>query len=160
MGPLTNITYYIPHIIQILHKICLSCHYQNWVTDYTIPTQSSTSFGLWAKLTDSPKSKSLTTMWLIPKFYYDVANSKVRYDAALFTKLVATRQYFTKSQNHFYKAQIPIWHLFQQDPKSNLALLYKAQNIILATIFTLFHKAQILIWQLPQQLFYKAQIII
>ena len=154
MGPLTNITYYIPHIIQILHKICSSCHYQNWVTNYNIPTQSPTSFGLWAKLKESPKSKSPTMMWLIPKSHYDVinlmshydvANSKPAtmrhylqiqnplqcgtiykfkacYDAALFRKSVVTRQYFTKSQNHFYKAQIPIWHLFSQNPNSNLAL--------------------------------------
>ena len=55
-------------------------------------------------------------------------------------KSVATRQYFTKSQNHFYKAQILIWHLFSQSPNSNLALLYKAQ---------------ILFWQLSLHNFYK-----
>ena len=80
-------------------------------------------------------------------------------------KPVATQQYFTKSQNHFhkaqiliwhlfsqslntnlvfYKAQILIWHLFLQSPNSNLALFYKTQNTNLA----LFYKAQILFWQL------------
>ena len=83
-------------------------------------------------------------------FHYDVANSKPatilhylqiqsplrcgtiykfkpRYDAALFTKPVVTRKYFTKSQNHFYKAQILIWHLFSRSPNFNWTLFYKAQ---------------------------------
>ena len=59
--------------------------------------------------------QSPTTMWLIPKSHYD---------AALFTKPIATQQYFTKSQNHFYKAQIPIWHLFSQSPNSYLASIF------------------------------------
>ena len=103
---------------------------------YICPTQSPTSFGLWAKPKESPKFQkshydvvnskspttmwliqSPTTMWLIPKSHYDVANSKARYNAALFTKPVATRQQFTKSQNHFYKAQILIWHLLFTKPK-------------------------------------------
>ena len=74
-----------------------------------------------------------------------------------FTKSVATRQYFTKSQNHFftkpkyyfgnyfYKAQILIWHLFS-----------KAQDAILAKTIILSYKTQILIWHY----FYKAQILI
>ena len=36
---------------------------------------------------------------------------KARCYTAPFTKPVATQQYFTKSQNHFYKAQIIIWQL-------------------------------------------------
>ena len=178
MSPLANITYYIPHIIQLkfstkyTHHIITKIRPQN----YTIPTQSPTSFGLWAKLKESPNFKSPTTMWLIPKSHYDVANSKSpttmwlipkshydeansksptpanskypttmwqiqnplwcgtiyknRYDTTLFTKPVATQQYFTKSQNHFHKAQIPIWHLFSQSPNSYLALFYKAQILI------------------------------
>ena len=132
-------------------------------------------------------------MWLIPKVslrcgsfpksHYDVANSKYptttwqiqnplrcgtiyknRYDVTLFTKPVATRQYFTKSQNHFYKAQILIWHLFSQSPDSYLALFHKAQIPIWHyfskpkfsfgiyfsqspnSYLALFYKAQILIW--------------
>ena len=77
-----------------------------------------------------------------------MANSKARYDAALFTKLllhdntlqnlkiISTKPKFLFG-NYFRKAQILIWHYF-----------IKPKNIILATIFTLFHKAQILIWQL------------
>ena len=106
------------------------------------------------KIQRKPKIQSPTTMWLIPKSHYDVANSKSlttmwliryptttwqiqsplrcgtiykfkpRYDAALFTKPVVTRKYFTKSQNHFYKAQIPIWHLFSQSPNSYLASIF------------------------------------
>ena len=107
MGPLTNITHYIPHIIQLkfstnnAHHITTKIGLQN----YIIPTQSPTSFGLWAKSKESPNSL---------KSHYDMANSMSRYDAALFTnpvatrhlkarcyttplKPVATRQYFTKS---------------------------------------------------------------
>ena len=94
---------------------------------YIIPTQSPTSSGLWAKRKESPKFQKSHYNVVNSKSHYDVANSKARYDVALFTKPVATWQYFTKSQNHFYKAQIPIWHLFWQSPNFNLALLYKAQ---------------------------------
>ena len=95
MGSLTNIIRYIPRTIQLnspqinTHHITTKIGPQN----YIIPTQSLTSFGLWAKPKESPKFQ---------KSHYDVANSKARYDAALFTKPIATRQYFTKSQNHFY----------------------------------------------------------
>ena len=71
MGPLTNISYYIPHIIQFkfstnnAHHITTKIEPQN----YTIPTQSPTSFGLWAKLKESPNSQNPTTMWLIPKSF-------------------------------------------------------------------------------------------
>ena len=44
----------------------------------------------------------------ISKARYDPALLKARCYTASFTKLVATRQYFTKSQNHFDKAQILI----------------------------------------------------
>ena len=68
-------------------------------------------------------------------------------------KPVATQQYFTKSQNHFHKAQILIWHLFLQSSNNNLALFYKAQILIWHLFLqspnanlALFYKAQILIW--------------
>ena len=150
MGPLTNITRYTPHVIQLGFSqkilIILLPKLGRKITFFPHKAQHYLACGQNPKKVQN--SKSPTTMWLISKSHYDVANSKTRYDAALFTKPVVTRQYITKSQNHFYKAQIPIWHLFSQGPNSNLALLYKAQNIILATIFTLFHKTQILIWQL------------
>ena len=117
---LSQILPIIAHILSNLgfhkntHHITTKIGRQN----YIILTQSPASFGLWAKPKESPKFQ---------KSHYDVANSKPHYIAALFTKPVATWQYFTKSQNHFYKAQIPIWHLFSQSPNSNLALLYKAQ---------------------------------
>ena len=59
----------------------------------------------------------------ISKARYDLASLKTRYDptplkgrcyTAPFTKPVATRQYLTKSQNHFHKAQILIWHYFHK----------------------------------------------
>ena len=122
MGPLTNITHYIPHIIQLkfstnnTHRITTKIGPQN----YIIPTQSPTSFSLWAKPKESPNSL---------KFHYDVA---------LFTKPATMRYYLQSPLLHgtsktrcytailykisksFYKAQMLIWHYF--------------------------HKAQILIW--------------
>ena len=76
---LSQILSIIAHILTNLgfHKICSSYYYQNWAVNYTIPTQSPISFGLWEKLKESPNSKSPTMMWLIPKSHYDVANSKV-----------------------------------------------------------------------------------
>ena len=53
-----------------------------------------------------------------PKLIYLVGQAQ-KGPTISFTKLVATRKYFTKSQNHFYKAQILIWHYF-----------YKAQILI------------------------------
>ena len=70
MGPLTNITHYIPHIIQLkfstnnAHHITAEIGPQN----YIIPTQTPTSFGLWAKPKENPN---------FLKSHYDVANSKV-----------------------------------------------------------------------------------
>ena len=76
---LSQILPIIAHILSNLdfhkntHHITAKIGPQN----YIIPTQSPTSFGLWAKPKESPKfqkfhydvanSKSLTTMWLIPK---------------------------------------------------------------------------------------------
>ena len=108
----------IAHILSNLgfHKNTTKIGPQN----YIIPTQSPTSFGLWAK----PKESSKFQKSHYDVANYDVANSKTHYDAALFTKPVAARQYFTKSQNHFYKTQIPIWHLFSQSPNSYLASIF------------------------------------
>ena len=96
--------------------------------NYIIPTQGPTSFSLWAKPKKSPNSlkshydvvnSKPATMWHyllspllhgISKAQYDQASLKARYDPtplkarcymAPFTKPIATRQYFTKSQNHF-----------------------------------------------------------
>ena len=138
MGPLINITHYSPHVIQLGFSqkilIILLPKLGRKITLFPHKAQHYPACGQNPKKAQNSKSpttmwliQSPTMMWLIPKSHYDVANSKARYDAALFTKPVATRQYFTKSQNHFYKAQIPIWHLFSQSPNSNLALLYKVQ---------------------------------
>ena len=121
MGPLTNITYYIPHIIQLKFSTKYAYHITTkigpQITLY--PTQSPTSFGLWAKLKESPNSKSPITMWLIQKSHYDVANSKypttmwqikniplrhgkfkARYDAALFTNPATKRHYLQSPLLH------------------------------------------------------------
>ena len=61
----------------------------------------------------------------ISKTRYNPTSLKARYDLVPlkahcymtpFTKPVATQQYFTKSQNHFHKAQILIWH-YSTKPK-------------------------------------------
>ena len=128
--------YYIPHIIQLQFSTKYAHHITTKIgpQNYTIPTQSPTSFGLWAKIKKSPNFKSLTTMWLIPKSHYDVTNSMSHYDVANLKpdtmrhylqspllhntlKPVTIQQYFTKSQNHFYKTQILIWHLLFTKPK-------------------------------------------
>ena len=125
-------------------------------------------------------------MWLIPKpatmWHYlqcllrRGTIYKNRYDATLFTKSVATgtlksvatRQYFTKSQNHFYKAQILIWHLFSQNPNSYLASSFTKPKFLFGIYF---HKAQILIWHYftkpkyyfgnyPYTIFIKVQMLI
>ena len=96
--------------------------------NYIIPTQGPPLFSLWAKPKKSPNSlkshydvanSKPATMWHyllsmllhgISKGRYDQASLKARYDPAPlkarcymapFTKPVATRKYFTKSQNHF-----------------------------------------------------------
>ena len=95
MGPLTNITHYSSHAIQL--------GFSQKILIILLPK-------LGRKIIFFPhKAQHYLACGQNPK---KAQNSKVRYDAALFTKLVATRQYFTKSQNHFYKTQIPIWHLF------------------------------------------------
>ena len=95
---------------------------------------------------------------------------KIRCYTAPFTKPVVIWQYFTKSQNHFYKAQILIWHYFYKAQiliwQLSLHYFIKAKyyfgnsfikpNTNLTIIFTLFHKVQILFWQV----FHKAQILI
>ena len=128
-----------------------------------------------------PKFQSPTTMWLIPKSHYDVANSISHYDMAnskpammrhyLQSSLLhgtpktrfymtilykISKSFFTKPKClfgiYFYKAQILIWHLFLQSPNTNLALFYKAQILF----WQFFHKAQILIWHLSLHYFYKS----
>ena len=132
MSPLTNITRYIPHIIQLKFSVNNTHHITTKIEpqNYIFPTQSPTSFSLWVKPKESPNS---------PKSHYDVANSMSHYDVANsksatmwhylqspllhgtskaccymapLTKPVASWQYFTKSQNHFHKIQIIIWQLF------------------------------------------------
>ena len=128
MGSLTNITHYNPYVIQLGFSqkilIILLPKLGRKITFFPHKAQHYLVCGQNPKKTQN--SKSPTTMWLIPKSHYD---------AALFTKLVATRQYFTKSQNHFYKAQIPIWHLFSQSPNSYLAFISQSPNSYLASIF-------------------------
>ena len=120
--------------------------------------------------------KSPTTMWLIPKSHFDVANSKARYDAALFTKPATARHYLQK----------PLWCDTIYKVRCYMTILYKisksflqSPNSYLASIFTkhkfLFgiysHKAQILIWHYfikskyyfgnyPYTIFIKAQMLI
>ena len=146
MGPFTNITHYSPHIIQLgFSQKYSSYYYQIGPQNYIIPTQSPTSFDLWAKPKENPKFQ---------KSHYDVANSKFHYNVAnskspttmwlipspLRCGTIYKARCYMAILNHFYKAQIPIWHLFSQRPNSNLTLLCKAQ---------------ILFWQLSLHSFIK-----
>ena len=58
------------------------------------------------------------------KAWYDPVPLKARCYTTPFTKPVATRQYFTKSQNHFHKAQILIWQTILQSSNNNLAIIF------------------------------------
>ena len=58
------------------------------------------------------------------KAWYDPAPLKARCYTTPFTKPVAIRQYFTKSQNHFHKGQILIWQTILQSSNSNLATIF------------------------------------
>ena len=123
MGTLTNITHNSPHIIQLgfSQKILiillpkLGCK----ITLFPHKAQHHSACG--KNLKKAQNSKSPTTMWLIPKpttmRHYLQSSlrcsiSKAHCYTAPFTKPVATRQYFIKSQNHFCKTQILIWHYF------------------------------------------------
>ena len=72
MSHLTNITRYIPHIIQLKFSTNNTHHNTTKIgpQNYIIPTQRPTSFSLWTKPKESLKS------------HYDVANSKSHYDVA------------------------------------------------------------------------------
>ena len=100
---LSQILSIIAHILSNLgfHKNTTKIGPQN----YIFPTQSPTLSGLWAKPKESPKFQSLITMWLIPKFYYDVANSKAHYDAALFHKSKA------RYDAALFTKPVTTWHL-------------------------------------------------
>ena len=84
MGPFTNITHYILYIIQLkfstnnTHHITIKIEPQN----YIVPTQSPTSFSLWAKPKESPNSLKSHYDGASSKSHYNVANSKFHYDMA------------------------------------------------------------------------------
>ena len=77
----------LPIIVHILPNLGFHKNIHHITTkigpqNYIIPTQSLTSFGLWAKPKESPKFQ---------KSHYDVANSKSHYDVA-------------NSKSHYYVA--------------------------------------------------------
>ena len=68
----------------------------------------------------------ISKAWYDPaslKAWDDSAPLKARCCTAPFTKPDATRQYFTKSQNHFHKPQILIWH-YSTKPNNNLTTIF------------------------------------
>ena len=160
---LSQILPIVAHILSNLgfhkntHHITTKIRSQN----YIIPTQSPTSFGLWAKPKESPKfqkshydlanskshydvvnSKSPTTMWLIPKpatMWHYLQSPLLHGNTLQNLQIISTKPKFLFGI-YFHKAQIPIWHLFSQRPNSNLTLLCKAQ---------------ILFWQLSLHSFIK-----
>ena len=76
-----------PNIIWLVGKTQRKPKFQNPTTMWLIQKSPTTMWLI---------PKSPTTMWLIPKSHYDVANSKARYDAALFTKPATARHYLQK----------------------------------------------------------------
>ena len=107
---------------------------------------------------------SLTTMWLIQKSHYDVANSMSHYDVAN-SKPATMRHYLQSPLLHsISKARYDLASLkVQYDPTPLKARYYPVpftKPITTWQYFTKsqnhFHKTQIIIWQL----FYKAQILI
>ena len=107
------------------HHITIKVGLQN----YIIPTQSPTSFGLWAKPKESSKfqkshydvanydvanSKSLTTMWLIPKpttMRHYLQSPLLHGNTLQNLKIISTKPKFLFGI-YFHKAQILIWHYF------------------------------------------------
>ena len=132
---LSQILPIIVHILSNLgfhkntHHITIKIEPQN----YIIPTQSLTSFGLWAKPKESPKfqkshynvvnskshydvanSKSPTPMWLIPKpaMMRHYLQSPLLYGNTLQNlKIISTKPKFLFGI-YFHKTQILIWHYF------------------------------------------------
>ena len=123
---LSKILPIIAHMLSNLssHKKHSSHYYQNWAAKLHFSHTKPNVIQLVGKTQRKPKIPKSHYDVTNSKSHYDVANSKTHYDATLCIKLVATRQYFTKSQNDFYKAQISIWHLFSQNPNSYLASIF------------------------------------
>ena len=127
---LSQILPIIAHILSNLgfhkntHHITTKIGRQN----YIILTQSPASFGLWAKPKESPKfqkfhydvanSKSLTTMWLIPKpatMRHYLQSPLLHSNTLQNLKIISTKPKFLFGI-YFHKAQIIIWH-YSTKPK-------------------------------------------
>ena len=142
-----------PHNIQLgLSQKYSSYYYQNWATklhySHTKPKESPKfqKFHYDVANSISPIKmwliQSPTTMWLLPKpatMRHYLQSPLLHGNTLQNLKIISTKPKFLFGI-YFYKAQIPIWHLFSQNPNSNLALLYKAQ---------------ILFWQLSLHSFIK-----
>ena len=140
MGSLTNITHYSPHIIQLgFSQKYSSYYYQNWAIKFTLfPHKAQHHLACGQNPKKAQNSKSPTMMWLIPKvqlrwLILKPATMRHYLQSLLLhgntlqnLKIISTRPKFLFGI-YFHKGQIPIWHLFSQNPNSNLALLYKAQ---------------------------------
>ena len=161
MDPFTNITHYIPHIIQLeFSQKYLSYYYQSWPQNYTISTKGPNSFTLWEKpkkpnktLLQSPLLHDISKNPLIHRTfkvrcYTTPLKSPLLHNTLI--KSIATRQYFYKISKNpntiltpIYKAQYYFGN-YSWKPNIILVAIYKSSNTILATI----HKSSNLFWQL------------
>ena len=125
MSSLTNITHYNPYVIQLGFSqkilIILLPKLGRKITFFPHKAQHYLVCGQNPK--KAQNSKSPTTMWLIqsPTTMWHYLQSPLLHGNTL--------------QNHFYKAQIPIWHLFSQSPNSYLTFISQSPNSYLASIF-------------------------
>ena len=147
MGPLTNITHYIPHITQLglSHKY-LSYHYQNWATKLYHLYKKPKLIYLVGKI-QKAQQNSLTNpvaTWH-PKAYCYMALLQTRCYTALLLSPLLHGNIFTKSQtsykkpkyyfgNYLQKAQILFWQFFTKAQYYFSNYLQKP-NIILATTY-------------------------
>ena len=129
---LSQILPIIAHILSNLgfhkntHHITTKIRSQN----YIIPTQSPTSFGLWAKPKESPKFQ---------KSHYDLANSKSHYDVVN-SKSPTTMWLIPKPATMWHYLQSPLLH---GNTLQNLKIISTKPKFLFGIYF---HKAQIIIW--------------
>ena len=174
MGPLTTITYYIPHIIQLKFSTKYAHHITTKIgPQITLSPQKAQHHLACGQNSKKAQIPCPTTMWLIPKVPLRCGKFKAHYDVALFTKTAMMRHYLQSPLLHsntlqnlkiiFTKSKFLFGTIFQS-PNSHLAsIFYKAQNPNLALFYKVqilfwqfFRKAQILIWRLSYAIFYKS----
>ena len=126
MGPLTNITHYSSHAIQLgfSQKILIILLPKLGLKITFFPHKAQHYLVCGQNPKKAQNSKSPTTMWLISKpatIQHYLQSPLLHGNTLQNIKIISTKPKFL-FDIYFYKAQIPIWHLFSQSPNSNLAL--------------------------------------